>query len=68
MAEIIYTINKRHKFQYEFNFSLLVGAWYQNKPSTLNLISAYGWPNTIEKYIGIGSGERYARVFLKNCG
>jgi 20S proteasome alpha/beta subunit len=29
------------------------------------MISAYGLPRTIEKYLGIGSGEKYARVILK---
>ncbi|MGA9150734.1 MAG: hypothetical protein WBZ36_09155 [Candidatus Nitrosopolaris sp.] len=65
VSEITYTINKRHKFQYEFNFCLLVGVWYEDKPSSLHLISAYGWPRTIEKILAIGSGEKYAKVIIK---
>ena len=65
VSEITYTINKRHKFHYEFNFCLLVGIWYEGTPSSLHLISAYGWPRTIEKNLAIGSGEKYARVIIK---
>ena len=68
VAEIAYTINKRHKFQYEFNFSLLVGAWYQNKASTLNLISAYGWRIVRRNYIGVGSGAICEGVSEKIMG
>jgi 20S proteasome alpha/beta subunit len=66
LAEIVYNTNKRHKFQNESNFHLLVAVGFSNKKSSLTHISAYGWPRTIDGCIAIGSGQHYAKIFQKH--
>jgi 20S proteasome alpha/beta subunit len=65
LSEITYNINKKHKFQFEYSFNLLVAVGYESKPSSLTFISAFGWPRTIDGCLAIGSGQSYAKVFLK---
>lgn len=66
LSQIVYDTNKRHKFQSESNFQLLVAVGFENKKSCLTYISVYGWPRSIDGCIAIGSGQHYAKIFLKH--
>ena len=66
LSHIVYDTNRRHKFQNESNFQLLVAVGFANKKSSLTYVSAHGWPRTIDGCVAIGSGENYAKIFLKH--
>lgn len=61
-----YNLNERYRGRNSNAiFDILVGIAHQDRPSTLTYVNSYGLPNREEGYRIIGSGTRYAKVFLE---
>jgi len=61
-----YNLNERYRGRNSNAiFDILLGRAYQDRPSTLTYVNSYGLPNSEEGYRIIGSGTRYAKVFLQ---
>jgi 20S proteasome alpha/beta subunit len=65
LSPIVYKLNKRYNFQYDFAFDTLVATQPPDRPSSLNFISRNGLPHEVIDYCAVGSGKTYAKVFLE---
>jgi 20S proteasome alpha/beta subunit len=65
LSPIVYKLNKRYNFQYDFAFDTLVVTQPPDRTSGLNFISRNGLPHEVMDYCAVGSGKTYAKVFLE---
>jgi 20S proteasome alpha/beta subunit len=65
LSKFTYDINKKYKFSNLFAFDVLVGIQYNNQNSSLTYISQYGTYRPIDDFRIIGTGGRYAKIFMK---
>ena len=65
LSKFVFDINKKYKFNNYFTFDVLVGIQYQYQNSTLIHISQHGLPRPINEFRIIGTGGKYAKVFMK---